>query len=87
MYLIIEKVYGDIYAYMEDAEHFKKMELHRGRRLPASVLNEECDLSCLPKNSHIVFKIVNSKPKAKPKTKVKNKPKATRKKKKKSRAA
>lgn len=85
MYLVIEKIYRGIYAYMEDDEHFKKMEPHRGRQLPASVLNEECDLHCLPENSHVVFKIVNSKPKTK--AKPKPKPKATRKKKKKSRAS
>ena len=74
MYLIIEKSRGRFYAYRESASHFRAAEKERPelKKLPAKVLDDECDLSDLPNNSYIIFKLAVRKPTKKPKKKKKS---------------
>lgn len=74
MYVIVEKSRGRLYAYREDAAHFRAAEKERQdlKKLPPKVLDAECDLSDLPNNSYIVFKLAVRKPTKNPKKKKKS---------------
>ena len=59
-FLIIQNIDGYLYAYREDEQHFNDVERSRmqdSTRLKQCILDDECDLSNLPENSHIVFEI------------------------------
>lgn len=74
MYIIIEKSEGRLYAYRETAAQFKVMEkAYRNsmQKLTPQALDDECDLSDLPNNAYLVFKIEDRKPGKKLKTKKK----------------
>jgi hypothetical protein len=61
-FLIIEKNKNGFYAYRESEQHFNNVEpsrIKKGTRLKQCTLDEECDLSMLPDESHIVFEITN----------------------------
>lgn len=58
-YLIIEKDYGTVYAYIESGKHFEKMSQHR---IPANQLTEkdlanECDLDAYNNGHFFVFEL------------------------------
>lgn len=58
MKLIIEKIEGQVYAYMEREKHFKNVRCQRGTPLlDASALNDECDLSKYDDDFYMVFNI------------------------------
>lgn len=60
-YLIVQKIDGEYFVYREDENHFNDVEKSRkkdSRRLKQSILDEECNLDCLPSNSYIVFEIM-----------------------------
>lgn len=78
MYLIVEKSRGRLYAYREDAAHFKaaEKERHDLKKLTPKILDDECDLSDFPNNAYVRFKLA-SKPTKKPTKKTKKKSRAT----------
>jgi hypothetical protein len=60
MYIVIEKSAGRLYAYCEDAAQFKQMEKvyrHTLEKLTPQTLDDEPDLSDIPNNSYIPFKL------------------------------
>lgn len=78
MHLIIEKSGGRLYAYTEDAAQFKQMEMvyrHALKKLQPKTLEDECDLSDLPNNSYIAFKLAAVKAAKQPAKKPKKKKK------------
>lgn len=57
MKLIIEKYPdGSLYAYIEDDEHFERVENCRRNRLPVSTLANECSLDSM-EPGHLVFNL------------------------------
>lgn len=88
MYLLIEKTQKGLYAYREDDKTFRIMQktYRKGlKKLAPAVLDNECDLSDMPHNAYIVFKLAETRATKKPKAK-KPKAKQPKKKKKASRA-
>lgn len=56
MRLIVEKMDGDVYVYLESEALYRSNEAERGsRRLPTSILDWECDLSAYADDVHWVF--------------------------------
>lgn len=59
MRLIVEKLDGNVFAYFENERDYFRNETDRcddgSRRLPATILNEECDLSVYADGVHWVF--------------------------------
>lgn len=58
-YVIVQKLNGRVYTYMETEEHYKNAEQHRvadgGFRLDTSLLGFECDLRAYGDNVYFVF--------------------------------
>lgn len=58
-YVIVQKMSGRVYTYLETAEHFESAEQHRRadgcQRLDAMLLGIECDLSIYADNTYFVF--------------------------------
>jgi len=61
MKLIIEKdIDGIVYCYQETEKHFKSVEKERSdslTKLPAKVLDNECNLDSVMEGSYFVFDI------------------------------
>jgi len=59
MRLIVEKLDGEVFVYMETEREYDNNEPERidegSRRLPFSILNQECDLSAYADNVHWSF--------------------------------
>lgn len=61
-FLIIERIGCNFYAYVEDASHHSVVQpkrLQESTLLDQSSLENECDLSSLPSNSHLIFELKN----------------------------
>ena len=67
MKLILEKLDGEFYVYIEDEEHFKNVEpmrarLNKGKSLNPKILEDECNLEInkkIPKdkNWYMIFNL------------------------------
>lgn len=61
MRLIVEKLDDGVYVYLESEQTYYANENSRiedgSRRLPATILNEECDLSVYASGVHWVFNV------------------------------
>lgn len=79
-YLIIEKDYNTVYAYIEHGEHHKLMSKHRipACQLTENELNKECDLDAYADGTYFVFEL-KEKPNGKVKAVKKRKSKVARK--------
>lgn len=58
-YLIIEKDYGTVYAYIENETQFKRASRFRVQafRRPEKDLDSECDLDAYCEGTHFVFEL------------------------------
>lgn len=58
-YLIIEKDYGTVYAYIERGKHFERASQHRipANRLTEKDLDKECDLDAYSNGHYFVFEL------------------------------
>lgn len=59
MKLVIVKENKEIYACVEDEDHFNRVKKDREnlRELPQDLLDSECNLQFLPDNSFMVFNL------------------------------
>lgn len=80
-YLIIEKDYGTVYAYIEKGAHHTLMSKHRipAYQLTEKELAKECDLDAYLEGNYFVFEL-KEKPSGKVKAVKKPKSKVTKKK-------
>lgn len=66
MKLIVERLDGAVYVYRETETHFYKMQDSRTTtRLDPVILDNECDISHIDGDFHMVFDLAKDKKKAK----------------------